>query len=136
MNEVNINENLQEINKGLKVPGHYQNKQQVSGHSDKDQLDVLKSDGEDKAENPKAIKQLLRRDGIFLTELKESGPRAKKKAGGGSSFQVKLFSEKVSTEDLAVSTRQLSTLVGAGISLVESLTALIDQVENQTLKGV
>lgn len=92
--------------------------------------------GTREAESPKAIKQLLRRDGIFLTELKESGPRAKKKANGASNFQVKLFSEKVSTEDLAVSTRQLSTLVGAGISLVESLTALIDQVENQTLKGV
>lgn len=92
--------------------------------------------GNREAENPRAIKQLLRRDGIFLTDLKESGPAAKKKKEGASSFQVKLFAEKVSTEDLAVSTRQLSTLVGAGISLVESLTALIDQVENQTLKGV
>ena len=92
--------------------------------------------GTREAENPRAIKQFLRRDGIFLTDLKESGPTAKKKSEGAASFQFKLFAEKVSTEDLAVSTRQLSTLVGAGISLVESLTALIDQVENQTLKGV
>ena len=92
--------------------------------------------GTREAESPRVIKQLLRRDGIFLTDLKESGPTSKKKKEGATSFQVKLFAEKVSTEDLAVSTRQLSTLVGAGISLVESLTALIDQVENQTLKGI
>lgn len=92
--------------------------------------------GNREADNPKAIKVLLRRDGVFLTDLKESGPTVKKKKGTSSSFNLKLFQERVSTQDLAVATRQLSTLVGAGISLVESLTALIDQVENQTLKAV
>jgi general secretion pathway protein F len=40
----------------------------------------------------------------------------------------------VSESDKAVVTRQLATLVGAGIPLVEALTALIDQVDNPKLK--
>jgi general secretion pathway protein F len=39
-----------------------------------------------------------------------------------------------STSDVAVLTRQLATLVRAGIPLFESLNALIDQVENEQLK--
>ena len=35
-----------------------------------------------------------------------------------------------------MATRQLATLIGAGIPLVESLTALVDQVENETFKAV
>ncbi len=37
--------------------------------------------------------------------------------------------------DLAIATRQLSTLIGAGIPLVEALGALSEQVENTRLKG-
>ena len=46
-----------------------------------------------------------------------------------------MTAERVSTEDLAMSTRQLATLLGAGIALVESLTALVDQIENVALKN-
>ena len=92
--------------------------------------------GTKEAESPKAIKALLRRDGVYLTELKESGPAKKKKGGKRSSAQLSFFAERVSSQDLAVSTRQLATLVGAGITLVEAINALIDQIDNPTLKGV
>ncbi|MEC9466357.1 MAG: type II secretion system inner membrane protein GspF [Myxococcota bacterium] len=92
--------------------------------------------GTKEAESPKAIKALLRRDGVYLTDLKESGPAKKKKDGKRSSFQLSFLSERVSSQDLAVSTRQLATLVGAGITLVEAINALIDQIDNPTLKGV
>src|SRR5574338_386481 len=43
---------------------------------------------------------------------------------------------RVSATDLAIATRQLAVLVGAGIPLVEALTALVDQVEHERLKRV
>jgi general secretion pathway protein F len=42
----------------------------------------------------------------------------------------------VSTRELAVVTRQLATLLRAGVTLVESLTAVADQTENDGLKLV
>jgi general secretion pathway protein F len=88
------------------------------------------------AESPRTARARLRRDGIFLTELAEGGevaaaPDARKRAG----FSLPSF-QRVSSLDLALATRQLSTLVGAGIPLVSALRALTDQVENAKLKGV
>ena len=90
--------------------------------------------GTREAESPKAIKLLLRREGIFITEFNEAGPVKKKSAR--KSFDSSLFAERVNSQDLAVATRQLATLVGAGIPLVSSLNALIEQIDNQTLKGI
>ena len=90
--------------------------------------------GTREAESPKAIKLVLRREGIFLTEFNETGPVKKKQSK--RSFETSLFAERVKSQDLAVATRQLATLVGSGIPLVNSLTALVEQIENQTLKGI
>lgn len=86
------------------------------------------------ADNPRVIKLQLRRDGIFLTELSEASADSKKKER--RQFEFKFFSERVSTQELALATRQLATLVGAGIPLVESLIALIDQVDQPHFKAV
>jgi general secretion pathway protein F len=88
------------------------------------------------AESPRSARARLRRDGIFLTELAEGGelsaaPEAGKRAG----FSLSSF-QRVSSLDLALATRQLSTLVGAGIPLVSALRALTDQVETAKLKSV
>jgi general secretion pathway protein F len=87
------------------------------------------------ADSPRTIKVLLRREGIYLTELAESG---QKKEGGTEQLNLRLnfFRERVSTQDVAVATRQLATLVGAGIPLVDALVALIDQTEHETFKSV
>ena len=90
--------------------------------------------GTREAESPRAIKQLLRREGVFLTDFKETGPAKKKK--DKKSFEINLFAEKVNSQDLATATRQLATLVGSGIPLVSSLSALVEQIENNTLKGI
>ncbi len=49
---------------------------------------------------------------------------------------MKRFSERVSSQELAVATRQLSTLVGAGIPLVDALNALIDQLDSEYFRSV
>jgi len=99
-----------------------------------------KISGNREAENAKALKTTFKREGVFLTELKETGAKGGGKAGSGSfeaarAFLKNITADRVKTEDLAMSTRQLATLLGAGIALVESLTALVDQIENVTLKN-
>ena len=83
------------------------------------------------AENAKALRTALRKDGVLLTVATE-GKAAEAKA----KRDIKLleFFGRPSTSDVAVLTRQLATLVGAGIPLFESLNALIEQVENEQLK--
>jgi general secretion pathway protein F len=85
------------------------------------------------AENAKSLRSSLRKDGILLTianETKAAEAKDGKKKGGLFSFGV----ARASAADVAIMTRQLTTLVGAGIPLFESLTALIEQLEHQGLK--
>jgi general secretion pathway protein F len=92
------------------------------------------------ADSPRSARSKLRRDGVFLTDLSESAPaRAREEAGRGQAprFSLSLAGlRRVSALDLALATRQLATLVGAGIPLVEALGALTEQVESSRLKGV
>ena len=90
--------------------------------------------GTQDADNPRAIKAALRRDGIFLTELQESN--SVEKPGARRGVNLGFLKERVGSQDLAVATRQLATLIGAGIPLVDSLVALIDQVQNPSFKSV
>ena len=82
------------------------------------------------ADGEKALRGLLKREGILLTELSEKGA---KKARGDVDFK-QLFANRVSKLDISLVTRQLATLTKAGISLVEALTAVIDQSEKPDLK--
>ena len=43
---------------------------------------------------------------------------------------------RISADDVAITTRQLAVLVGAGIPLVEALGALIEQIEHEKLKRI
>lgn len=84
------------------------------------------------AENAKALRAALRKDGILLTvATEEAAAKAKSKK------DIKLFSflKKPSASDIAVMTRQMATLLKAGIPLMEALNALIDQVENDALRN-
>lgn len=90
------------------------------------------------ADSDRTARQKLRRDGVYLTELLESAgaatpARQRTRSRAATSFQ--LF-QRVSGTDMAIATRQLATLLGAGIPLVESLSALTEQVESARLKSV
>jgi type IV pilus assembly protein PilC len=57
-------------------------------------------------------------------------------AGGtGLSRELKIpgFGGRVKTKDLAVASRQMATMIAAGLSLLRALTILADQTENKTL---
>lgn len=94
------------------------------------------------ADSAKSLRAVLRKDGIFLTDVlgQAEGARASGKGAGlNASKDInirRLAGGRVTTDDIAITTRQLATLLGAGVTLVESLTALVDQVEKERLKRV
>jgi general secretion pathway protein F len=86
------------------------------------------------ADSPKTLRTNLRREGVFLTEVLGEAQVKKQQAREVSVRRWVLG--RVGARDLAVATRQLAVLAHAGIPLVESLTALVDQVEHERLKRV
>ncbi len=85
------------------------------------------------ADNAKSLRAVLKREGILLTNAHEEVKASAGKKGEGGGFS--LFN-RVSLDDVAMMTRQLATLVGAGIPLVESVGALIEHMEKLQLKRV
>ena len=81
------------------------------------------------APNANEARTRLRRENIFVTEIVES-----LKAQAASSSQKISFSGGVSVQDLSLMTQQLGTLLQSGVPLVDSLAALVDQVESIKLK--
>ena len=93
------------------------------------------------ADSVRMLRMQLRKDGIFLTEVlgKAEGSRAARGAAGANRQQVDVLKAargRINTDDIAITTRQLATLLGAGVTLVESLTALVDQAEKERLKRI
>ena len=86
------------------------------------------------ADSPVGARQKLRGSGIFPVEVKESTSRLKGVSSGQTSIS-KLF-QRIKPGELSVITRQLSILLGAGVTLVSSLETLISQITNPSLKKV
>jgi len=91
------------------------------------------------ADSPKGARLKLRRTGVFPTDLAEE--RARRTAVAAAEpepsrlqLNVGQLFEHITPQDLALMTRQLSTLVGAGLPLVECLSALIEQIDNARVK--
>lgn len=92
------------------------------------------------ADSPKTLRTLLRKDGVLVTsfELSKGGKAAKeansKKAGLNKEVDLGGLLGGVSKIEIATFTRQLATLIHAGIPLPRSLGTLTDQVKNMRLK--
>lgn len=90
------------------------------------------------ADSPKALRQAMRKDGVVVTQVDLSKGGKKQTRAKGLSREVE-FGEvlkSVKKTDVAAFTRQLSTLLKAGIPLAEALGALFDQAEKVRLKRV
>ncbi|MBN1225871.1 MAG: type II secretion system F family protein, partial [Deltaproteobacteria bacterium] len=83
------------------------------------------------ADNAAVARQKLRGDGIFPVDVKETTSKVK----GIQNDSVSFF-RRVRPKDVYAFTRQLSTLLGAGVPLVASLDALLSQSSNQILKKI
>jgi len=92
------------------------------------------------AEGPRAARTKMRGAGIFLTELSEAegeSPTTAVASPTGRKFNFTFtLPAGIPALERAMATRQLATLVGAGVPLVEALTALVDQTEHRGLKAV
>ena len=73
----------------------------------------------------KVARDTWKQKGFVVQEIKE--------VKGGFSFAA-LTMKKVAVKDLALFSRQLATLVNAGVSMVRGLGVMVDQCSNPTLK--
>jgi len=79
-----------------------------------------------------SARQKLRETEVFPVEIAEAADREREEAAAREGA-VHLF-RKVGLRELAVMTRQLATLLGAGLPLVPSLAALVAQSSHQALR--
>src|SRR6185295_3378235 len=89
------------------------------------------------ADSPKTLRSLLKKEGVFLTDVvgqtegksnrapvRGAAARGAKSAGEALNQDINLrrFTRGgINTDDIAIMTRQLATLLGAGVTLVEAL---------------
>lgn len=92
------------------------------------------------ADGPRAARTKMRATGVYLTEITETdGGNATTAVASptGRRFNFTLTPRAgIPALERAMATRQLATLVGAGVPLVEALSALVEQSEHRALKAV
>lgn len=86
------------------------------------------------ADTAAAARRKLREQDLYPTEISESGAgMADPKAAAGGMRAVR---GGVSTRDLCLMTRQLATLLQAGMPVIEALGALLDQTSKPRMRAV
>jgi general secretion pathway protein F len=86
------------------------------------------------ADSAVVARQKLRGSGIFPVRVKETSSKPKDVPSG--SISVSSLFKRIRPGELSATTRQLSILLGAGVTLVGSLDALIFQAANPVLKKI
>lgn len=81
------------------------------------------------ADSARLLRQQLRSSGLIPVEVETVDNKTSKSNSG-------LFQSKVKTADLALITRQLSTLVASSIPIEESLYAVAEQCDNPKIKSM
>jgi len=92
--------------------------------------------GIESADNVAALKQNLKRMGIFLTAVSETHQNLPTAGAGGREVDLSAIFDRISQKLVSRNTRLLATLLCAGVTLPEALQALTDQVESRRFKGV
>ncbi|WP_448569441.1 type II secretion system inner membrane protein GspF [Thalassotalea ganghwensis] len=83
-------------------------------------------------DTPRQVRSMLREQGLIPIEVTASLQKSKQNSVGGSFRR----SKKISAAELALITRQLATLVESGLPLEESLLAVAEQCEKNTIKSM
>jgi type IV pilus assembly protein PilC len=84
--------------------------------------------GERVADNREALRQLLRREQVTITSVKEKGREIGIPKIGGR--------KKVKAKDLSIFTRQFSVMIDAGLPLVQCLEILAQQQDNKYFQQI
>ena len=102
----------------------------VKDKSGKDQAGVQES------ADVNTLVSSLRSQGFMIIRVNEVKKSAKTLGGSKGPSQKKGKSGGVNLDDLVVFSRQMATLVGAGIPLIQALDILADQVEREKFKHI
>src|ERR1044072_2080768 len=84
--------------------------------------------GERVADNREALRQILRREQVTLTSVKEKG----REIGIPKIGELR----KVKSKELSIFTRQFSVMIDAGLPLVQCLEILAQQQENKYFQQI
>src|SRR3954454_5575434 len=90
-------------------------------------LSGVSTRGEVDAENKQHVASQLRAKGLIVVDIEE-------KKGSGDVGDIMARFKRVKAQELTVASRQLSTMISSGMSLLRSLYVLEEQVENDKLK--
>ncbi len=80
------------------------------------------------AENEQAAAKLIRQEGL--------SPLAIRMKDGAGNNPIARFKDRVKPKDRILFARQLSTLINAGLPLVQSLRSVFDQTQSKSLKAI
>lgn len=86
------------------------------------------------APNREVVVSTLQERDLIITKISEGITQPLKVKG--ASQPIVLIPQKVTSEDLMIFTRELSTMVGAGLPLVECLYTLAEDIENTRMKKI
>jgi len=98
-------------------------------------------ENQQEAENEETLNKILHSKGYILISCQQAGkgftlPFSSKSKKGPASFGSSLGKKKVKLDSLVIFTRQLATMVNAGLPLVQGLFILEKQIEDKVLAGV
>jgi general secretion pathway protein F len=86
------------------------------------------------ADSLSAARQKIRGQGNYPVTIRETSAKATR-AAKASLFSIQL-GKRVKPQDIHIATRQLATLLGAGIPLVSALNGLIEQTASRSFKTI
>ena len=90
-------------------------------------LSGVSTRGEIEADSKQAVASQLRAKGLIVVDIEE-------KKGSGDIGDLMGRIKRVKPQELTIATRQLSTMISSGMSLLRSLYVLEEQAENDKLK--
>jgi type IV pilus assembly protein PilC len=90
----------------------------------------IKKTGTITAGSIEEAEDILKNQGFVDVKIKIKSIKEKEKSKGGTS----VFKKRVKEEDLAIFTRQLGAMIGAGIGIAQALEILSEQMPNPSLK--
>ena len=85
------------------------------------------------ADTARDAREKLRRQQIRVVEMHRLDATARPKKGDRPKFQLQ---RRVNTRELAILTRQFSTLLGSGVHLSEALNVLVEQIQDRRMEVV
>ncbi|WP_062295561.1 type II secretion system F family protein [Demequina maris] len=83
------------------------------------------------APTSQAVAARLRERGFTVLSVEEAGGK-----GLQAEINIPGLGDKIGLKDIAIMSRQLATMIGAGLSLIRAMTILTEQTENKALQKV